>query len=156
MLKINFNTGVRVIIFALLSLFISQGCAAVSEEALTPDQVAREFYHEYLIAWDLPVQESIEKSSALMDKYTTRHFQSAISNNETGADYVTDSQEICPAWVSNISISYIDTKGNKSYVIVTLGADKSFSSYGVDLVKEDNQWRLQSIKLIERSSSFCN
>lgn len=37
-----------------------------------------------------------EKSQNAIDTYTTKHLQQLNSDNDTGADYFVDAQDICP------------------------------------------------------------
>ncbi|WP_134705441.1 DUF3828 domain-containing protein [Rahnella sp. CJA17(1/100)] len=125
-------------------------------KTLPPDEVTTNFYHSYLVASDFELAESIKQSDAAVDLYTTKHLQKLKSLDESGSDYFTYSQDFCPDWASNIKSSQPIYKGNTSYVIVTLGLDSNQSKFRVDLVKDGEVWKMQSVNFISRQSPYCN
>lgn len=143
------------LIFCGLFVFTTS-VSSSTNQSQSPEEAAISFYHDYLTSSQLNVTESLKQSDIAIAKYTTRHLQKEINMDNSGSDYFTHAQEFCPEWATNIAVSNTKTKSDTSHIILTLGFEKSLSSYDVGLIKEQKIWKLNSVKFISRQSGYCN
>ncbi|WP_148242105.1 MULTISPECIES: DUF3828 domain-containing protein [Enterobacteriaceae] len=123
----------------------------------SPEFVVKAFYSDYLSAWNDPdVGSGAEKSQNAIDSYTTQHLQQLNSDNDTGADYFINAQEICPDWVNEIEIKTFSVSNNNVAVELTLGHADSESKYDIGLVLKNDKWLINSVKFISRKTGHCN
>ncbi|EMN5322651.1 DUF3828 domain-containing protein [Enterobacter hormaechei] len=123
----------------------------------SPELVVKTFYSDYLTAWNDPdVGSGAEKSQKAIDTYTTQHLQQLNSDNNSGADYFINAQEICPDWVSEIEVKTSPVSSNKVATELTLGHADSESKYEVSLVLKNDKWLMNSVKFISRKTGHCN
>lgn len=126
-------------------------------DAKSPEFVVKTFYSDYLTAWNDPdVGSGAEKSQRAIDTYTTQHLQQLNSDNDTGADYFTNAQEICPDWVNEIEAKTSSVISNKVVVELTLGHADSESKYDISLVLKNDKWLMNSVKFKSRKTGHCN
>lgn len=97
-----------------------------------------------------------EKSQNAIDTYTTKHLQQLNSDNDTGADYFVDAQDICPDWVNEIAVKTSRAGSDKVAAELTLGHADSESKYDISLVLKNDKWLMNSVKFISRKTGHCN
>lgn len=125
--------------------------------AKSPGFVVKTFYSDYLTAWNDPDMEcGAEKSQNAIDTYTTKHLQQLNSDNDTGADYFVDAQDICPDWVNEIAVKTSPAGRDKVAAELTLGHADSESKYDISLVLKNDKWLMNSVKFISRKTGHCN
>ena len=88
-------------------------------------------------------------------EYTTEHLRSLRDNDESGADYFVDAQDICEEWKDSINVETVSENDQVAQVKLTLGYGKGVSLYAVNLVKEKGKWLMDSVKPISHSSIYC-
>ena len=101
------NLKLTSIFYALLlfifSCFSFGNVSGATKIESSPESVVQHFYADYLTAWNDPdVGHGLEKSQSAIDSFTTKHLQKLKSEDDSGADYFTNVQDICPEWVSEI------------------------------------------------------
>lgn len=125
--------------------------------AKSPEFIVKTFYSDYLTAWNDPDMASgAEKSQNAIDTYTTKHLQQLNSDNDTGADYFVDAQDICPDWVNEISVKASPMGSDKAAAELTLGRADSESKYDISLVLKNEKWLMNSVRFISRKTVHCN
>ncbi|MFZ4833743.1 DUF3828 domain-containing protein [Rouxiella sp. Mn2063] len=138
-------------------LFLSNAPFAANRNASSPENIVRNFYHDYLTAWNMPdVKEGLKKSHQAVDTYTTKHLKILGNANNSGTDYFTHSQDICPEWENNINTKEISINSHVAAYRVDLGYGKSMSSFTVHLIKQHKRWMLDSVEFDGRESGICN
>lgn len=157
----KYKHAIFIILLTFAMLFFSSFCAKAtsvnSEAKKTPEAIVRQFYSEYLTAWNDPnVQSGIERSQKVIESNGTNHLRKLNSNNASGSDYFTHSQEVCPDWVSNISTEIILKKNGLARVELVLGENDSESTYHINVVKENNKWLMDSVDFISSKTDHCN
>lgn len=126
-------------------------------DAKSPEFVVKAFYSDYLKAWNDPdVESGAEKSQKAIDNYTTKHLQQLNSDNDTGADYFVDTQDICPDWANEIAVKTLPMGSDKAAAELTLGHADSESKYDISLVLKNDKWLMNSVKFISRKTGHCN
>jgi len=126
-------------------------------DAKSPELVVKEFYSDYLTAWNVPdVDSGAEKSQKAIDTYTTKHLQQLNSDNDTGADHFISVQEICPDWAGEIAVKTSPVGSDKVAAELTLGHADSESKYDISLVLKNDKWLMDSMKFISRKTDHCN
>lgn len=144
-------------IFLCCLLFLSNTSFAVDGGISSSESIVSNFYHDYLTAWNIPeVSESLKKSHQAVDTYTTKHLRVLVSEDNTGSDYFTHSQDICPEWESNISVKKISINSRVAVYGMDLGYGKSKSSFTVHLIKLHKVWKIDSVEFNGRESGICN
>lgn len=129
---------------------------ASGERILSPDEVVSTFYHDYLVAEEMPDMESAnDLSLKAIVKYTTEHLRSLRDNNDSGADYFVDAQDICEEWKSNIDAKSVSANDHMALVNLKLGYGKGTSLYAISLVKLGGKWMIDSVKPTFKSSIYC-
>jgi len=144
-------------VFAIFSNFSFGENNSPILDAKSPEFVVKKFYSDYLTAWNDPdVGSGAEKSQKAIDSYTTQHLQQLNSDNDTGADYLLNAQEICPDWVNQIEVKTSSVSSNKVAAELTLGHADSESKYDIGLVLKNDKWLMNSVKFISRKTGHCN
>jgi hypothetical protein len=129
---------------------------ASGERILSPDEVVRTFYHDYLVAEEMSDMESANALSLkAIAKYTTEHLRDLRDNDDSGADYFVDAQDICDEWKSNIGTKTISANDHMALVNLKLGYGKGTSQYAVSLVKVGGEWMIDSVKPTFKGSIYC-
>ncbi|HDR2548290.1 TPA: DUF3828 domain-containing protein [Enterobacter ludwigii] len=129
---------------------------ASGERTLSPDEVVSTFYHDYLVAEEMSDMESAnDLSLKAIAKYTTAHLRNLRDNDDSGADYFVDAQDICEEWKNNISTKTVSANDHIALVNLKLGYGKGTSLYAVSLVKAGGKWMLDSVKPTFKGSIYC-
>lgn len=129
---------------------------ASNEKNLSPEEVVSVFYHDYLVAAEMPDMESANDFSVkAIFKYTTEHLRALRDNDDSGADYFVDAQDVCEEWKSNIYTKSISESDHDAQVNLKLGYGKGVSIYTINLVKNEGKWLMDSVKPTPRSSIYC-
>lgn len=102
------------------------------------------------------MESGAEKSQRAIDTYTTQHLQQLNSDNDTGADYFINAQEVCPDWVNEIEVKTSLVSSNKVAAELTLGHADSESKYDISLVLINGKWQMNSVKFKSRKTGHCN
>jgi len=154
---IKLATILCTLLLCFFSVFSFGSEPSVSNINRSPESVVNHFYYEYLTAWNYPnVKQSLEKSNSAIDSFTTRHLQKLRNEDESGADYFTNVQDICPDWVSEITTNLSSLKNNKAVVELILGHSASESKYKINLVRNKDKWLLDSVSPVSRATGYCN
>ncbi|HEC5297389.1 TPA: DUF3828 domain-containing protein, partial [Enterobacter cloacae] len=129
----------------------------LTHDAKSPEFVVKAFYSDYLTAWnDSDVKSGAEKSQNAIDTYTTQHLQQLNSDNDTGADYFVNAQDICPDWVDEIAVEISSVGSGRVVARLSLGHADSESKYDISLVLKNDKWLMNSVKFIFRKTGHCN
>ena len=145
------------LVLSIFSRFSFGNDSGVSDISPIPESVVHHFYYDYLTAWNDPdVKHSLEKSNHAIDSFTTRHLRKLRNEDESGADYFTNVQEICPDWVSEITTNLSSLKNNKAVVELILGHSASESKYKINLVRNNDKWLIDSVSSVSRATGYCN
>jgi len=144
-------------IFLVFCLFCMPHMTLASDDkGLSPEVVVSGFYHDYLVAADIPDMESAnDLSLKAIFKYTTEHLRALRDNNDSGADYFLDAQDMCEEWKSNIYTKTISANNHIAEVNLKLGYGKGISMYSIHLVKANGKWLMDSVKPTFRGSIYC-
>lgn len=144
------------ILLACYLLSVPYIALASGEKILSPDEVVSTFYHDYLVAEEMSDMESAnDLSLKAIDKYTTEHLRNLRDNDDSGADYFVDAQDICEEWKTNIGTKTVLANDNMALVNLRLGYGKGTSLYAVSLVKVGGKWLIDSVKPTFKGSIYC-
>lgn len=144
------------ILLACYLLSVPYIALASGEKILSPDEVVSTFYHDYLVAEEMSDMESAnDLSLKAIDKYTTEHLRYLRDNDDSGADYFVDAQDICEEWKTNIGTKTVLANDNMALVNLRLGYGKGTSLYAVSLVKVGGKWLIDSVKPTFKGSIYC-
>ena len=144
------------IIFACCLFCVTNIASASANNSSTPGGIVAKFYHDYLVASEMPDMESAGKlTQKAIFEYTTEHLRSLRDNDESGADYFVDAQDICEEWKDSINVSTVSENDKFAQVKLTLGYGKGVSLYTINLAKEKGTWLMDSVKPISHSSIYC-
>lgn len=145
----------KIVIF-LISLFVSFHSLALGKGSATPETTVLNFYTEYLLENNEDIQAELKKNKKAMLMYVSPNLINELKKEYLNADYFVDAQSFCPDWISNIKISNVKVRNNNSTLTLELGAKPNSSIYSISLKYKDEQWKINSVKLYERKSSYCN
>lgn len=145
---------IRVFIFIIvLWPIVSSANETINNERITsvhnsiktasPEQVVKEFYHNYLIAIDTSDTEMKDKS---IDAYVTLRLKNEINASDIDWDYYIDAQAICDDWLNNIKVKYIEVSNNKAKLKLILGNKSCESLYFINLSNELYGWKIDSVE----------
>lgn len=141
-------------VYCLLCVFNTAFVSA--NNSLTPAQVVTEFYHDYLVASEMSDMESANKfTQKAIFEYTTQHLRTLRDNDESGADYFVDAQDICDEWKDSISVQTISENDHIAQMTLKLGYGKGVSLYAINLAKEKGKWLMDSVTPISKGSIYC-
>ncbi|AOA94543.1 DUF3828 domain-containing protein [Klebsiella quasipneumoniae] len=144
------------IIFACCLFCVANIASASANDSSMPREIVANFYHDYLVASEMPDMESADKlTQKAIFEYTTEHLRSLRDNDESGADYFVDAQDICEEWKDSINVETVSENDQVAQVKLILGYGKGVSLYAVNLVKEKGNWLMDSVKPISHSSIYC-
>lgn len=144
------------IIFACCLFCVTNIALASANNGSTPTQAVVEFYHDYLVASEISDMELADKlTNKAIFEYTTEHLRMLRDNDESGADYFIDAQDICEEWKDSINAETVSENDQVAQVKLTLGYGKGVSLYAVNLVKEKGKWLMDSVKPTSKSSIYC-
>lgn len=149
-----------VIFLISIMSFLSYSCwggQLITVNEKSPDAVVQQFYKNYLSAWSDPdVQSGLDHSQNAIDTSTTRHLRKLNSENDSGSDYFTHVQEVCPDWASNIKTKVLSSQNDVAMVELILGKEDSESTYHISLLREDAKWLMDSVKFENSKTDHCN
>lgn len=118
-----------------------------SIKAASPEQVVKEFYHNYLIGIDTSDTEMKDKA---IDAYVTLRLKNEINASDIDWDYYIDAQDICNYWLGNIKIGQVDILNNKAKLKLILGNESCKSAYKIKLLKGLSGWKIDGVVLLKR------
>lgn len=96
------------IIFACCLFCVASIASASADDSSMPREIVENFYHDYLVASEMPDMESADKlTQKAIFEYTTEHLRSLRDNDESGADYFVDAQDICEEWKDSINVETV-------------------------------------------------
>lgn len=144
------------IFFTCCFFFVSNLVLASANNGLTPTQVVAEFYYDYLVASEMSDMELADKlTQKAIFEYTTEHLRTLRDNDESGADYFVDAQDLCEEWKDSINVQTVSENDQVAQVKLTLGYGKGLSLYAINLAKEKGKWLMDSVKPISKISIYC-
>lgn len=144
------------ILFVYCLFCVSDVALASANNGSTPTQVVAAFYHEYLVASEMSDMELADKlTQKAIFEYTTEHLRTLRDNDESGADYFVDAQDICEEWKDSINVKIVSENEQVAQVKLTLGYGKGVSLYAINLAKEKGTWLMDSVKSTSKSSIYC-
>ncbi len=110
------------IIFACCLFCVASIASASADDSSMPREIVANFYHDYLVASEMPDMESADKlTQKAIFEYTTEHLRSLRDNDESGADYFVDAQDICEEWKGSINVETVSENDQVAQVKLTLG-----------------------------------
>jgi hypothetical protein len=124
-----------------------------AETSATPEECIRNFYRWYVT--NLVANHDPMKQRKEIRNYATERLLKEIDKMTKGpdgldGDYFVDAQDFDPLWAKNISISAVQTQGDKSNAHVLLkGAPGMQKKLVVYLVKESGTWKVDKVKGLE-------
>ena len=139
-------------ILALLTLFalIPLVPTRAAEVSATPEECIRNFYRWYVT--NLQANREPLKQRSEIRQYATERLLKELAKMKMGpdglnADYFLDAQDFDPKWAKNISISGVQTQGDKSSAHVLLNASPEMQTkLVVHLVKEGGSWKVDKVQ----------
>lgn len=118
--------------------------------AATPEDCIRNFYNWYVT--NLVANRDPMKQHKEMRQYATERLLREIHKMQKGPDgldydYFVNAQDVDPQWAKNISISNVQTQGDKSSAVVLLNSSKETQiKLLVHLVKEGAVWKVDKVQ----------
>jgi len=140
----------RVAVLSIAAAHLPIGQVRAAESAATSEDCIRNFYRWYvttLVASRDPMQQRKE-----IRQYATERLLREIDKMVKGpdgldGDYFVDAQDFDPLWAKNISISNLQTHGDKSSAHVLLNGAKGMQKkLLVHLVKEGGTWKVDKVQ----------
>ena len=137
-------------IVALLIVAAAIVTSQAAEPVGTPEDCIRGFYNWYVT--NLVANRDPMKQRKEIRRYATERLLKEIDKMVKGpeglnGDYFTDAQDFDPLWAKNISISAVQTKGDKSNAHVLLkGSQGMQKKLIVYLVKELGTWKVDKVQ----------
>jgi Protein of unknown function (DUF3828) len=140
----------RIVVLVNLVAAIIAGQIQAAETAATPEDCIRNFYRWYvtnLVANRDPLKQRNE-----IGRYATARLLKEIDKMVKGpdgldGDYFTDAQDFDPQWAKNISISNVQTHGDKSSAHVLLNGAKGMrKKLVVQLAKKSGAWKVDKVR----------
>lgn len=116
----------------------------------TPEDCIRSFYRWYvtaLVANRDPMEQRTE-----LKRFATNRLLNEIDKMKKGpdgldGDYFVDAQDFDPLWAKNISISAVQTSGDRSHAHVLLEGSKGMrKKLIVHLVREGGSWKVDKVQ----------
>ena len=138
--------------FSLITLVAISGVGVVraAEPAATPEDSIRNFYRWYVT--NLVANRDPMKQRGELKRYATERLLKEIDKMEKGpdgldGDYFVDAQDFDPLWAKRISISDVQTRGDKSKANVLLDGSKGMQKkLLVHLVKDGGTWKVDKVQ----------
>ena len=137
-------------VLSVAAALLAIGQVRAVESAATPEDCIRNFYRWYvnnLVANRDPMKQRKE-----IRQYATERLLREIDKMVKGpdgldGDYFVDAQDFDPLWAKNISISNLQTHGDKSSAHVLLNGAKGMQKkLLVHLVKEGGTWKVDKVQ----------
>jgi hypothetical protein len=141
---------------ALLGIVValSAGPIVAAETSATPEECIRNFYRWYvtnLVANRDPMTQRKEIRNYATERLLKEIDRMAKGPDGLDSDYFIDAQDFDPLWAKNISISAVQTQGDKSNAHVFLkGAQDMKRKLLVYLVREAGSWKVDKVKGLNR------
>jgi hypothetical protein len=133
--------------------FPGQAAEPAKSSSATPGDSIRSFYHWYVTA--LVANRNPMEQRAELKRFATDRLLKEIDKMKKGpdgldGDYFVDAQDFDPFWAKNISISAVQTNGDKSNAHVLLdGAKGMRKKLIVHLVKEGRSWKVDKVQGVD-------
>jgi len=142
-------------IAALLGVLVAMTANLVmaAETTATPEECISNFYRWYVT--NLVANRDPMKQRKEIRNYATERLLKEIDKMAKGpdgldGDYFVDAQDFDPLWAKNVSISAVQTQGDKSNAHVLLKGTKGMQrNLLVYLVKEGGSWKINKVKGLE-------
>src|SRR2546423_11368603 len=140
----------RIIALISLGAVIVAAQVRAAETAATPEDCIRNFYRWYVT--NLVANRDPMKQRKEIRQYATERLLREIDKMVKGpdgldGDYFVDAQDFDPLWAKNISISNLQTHGDKSSAHVLLNGAKGMQKkLLVHLVKEGGTWKVDKVQ----------
>ena len=140
----------RIVVLVSLVAVIVASQSRAAETAATPEDCIRNFYHWYVT--NLVANRDPMKQRKEIRQYATERLLREIDKMVMGpdgldGDYFVDAQDFDPLWAKNISISNLQTHGDKSSAHVLLNGAKGMQKkLLVHLVKEGSTWKVDKVQ----------
>jgi len=142
---------------ALLALFAAttlslQGHAAepAKSSGATPGDYIRSFYRWYvsaLVANRHPMEQRTELKRFATDRLLREIGRMKKGPDGLDGDYFVDAQDFDPLWAKNISISAVQTNGDKCIAHVLLNGAKGMrKKLIVHLAREGGSWKVDRVE----------
>ena len=137
-------------LLTVAAALLATGQVRAAESLATPEDCIRNFYNWYVTT--LVTNRDPMKQRKEIRRYATEHLLKEIDKMEKGpngldGDYFVDAQDFDPLWAKNISISNLQTHGDKSSARVLLNGAKSMQKkLLVHLVKEGGTWKVDKVQ----------
>jgi hypothetical protein len=134
----------------VIALGFSSAAKAAEPSAANPSDAIRSFYQWYvteLIANHNPMENRKE-----LKRFATERLLKEIDRMKKGpdgldGDYFVDAQDFDPLWAKNISISAVQTNGDKCNAHVLLDGSKGMrKKLIVHLAKEGGSWKVDKVQ----------
>jgi len=142
---------IAALVGVIVAITAAQRLAA--ETSATPEDCIRNFYRWYVT--NLVASRDPMKQRKEIRIYATERLLKEIDKMSKGpdgldGDYFVDAQDFDPLWAKNISISGVQTQGDKSTAHVLLkGSPGMQKKLMVHLVKESGTWKVDKVKGLE-------
>ncbi|HEV2804022.1 MAG TPA: DUF3828 domain-containing protein [Chthoniobacterales bacterium] len=144
----------RIVAVVSLVVCLAAGYTQAAETAATPEDCIRNFYRWYVTSVEAnrePLKQRSEMKRYATDRLLKEIDKKAKSGDGLGADYFINAQDVDPLWAKNISISDVQTQGNKStaHVVLKGGTKEMRRKLVVHLVKDGATWKVDKVEGIE-------
>jgi hypothetical protein len=126
------------------------GAVRAAEPAATPEDCIRNFYRWYVT--NLVANRDPMKQRGELKRYVTERLLKEIDKMEKSpdgldGDYFVDAQDFDPLWAKRISVSDVQTRGDKSKARVLLDGSKGMQKkLLVHLVKDGSTWKVDKVQ----------
>ena len=140
----------RIVALVTIAVGLATAQAPAAESAATPEDCIRNFYRWYVT--NLVANRDPMKQRGEIRRYATERLLKEIEKMAKGpdgldGDYFVDAQDFDPLWAKNISISDVQTHGDKSTALVQLNGSKDMrKTLFVHLGKEAGSWKVDKVR----------
>ena len=139
----------RIVALVTIAVALAAAQTPAAESAATPEDCIRSFYRWYVT--NLVANRDPMKQRGEIRRYATERLLKEIDKMVKGpdgldGDYFVDAQDFDPQWAKNISISDVQTRGDKSTALVQLNGSKGMrKKLFVHLAKEGSTWKVDKV-----------
>jgi Protein of unknown function (DUF3828) len=137
-------------VMSIAAALLVTGQVRAAEVAATPEDCIRNFYHWYvtnLVANRDPMKQRTEIRQYATERLLREIDKMVKSPDGLDGDYFVDAQDFDPLWAKNISISNVQTHGDKSSAHVLLNGAKGMQKkLVVHLVREGGTWKVDKVQ----------
>jgi len=140
----------RIVAFVAIAVAFTVEQVPAAESAATPEAYLRNFYRWYVT--NLVANRDPMKQRGEIRRYATERLLKEIDKMVKGpdgldGDYFVDAQDFDPQWAKNISISPVQTHGDRSTALVHLNGSKGMrKTLFVHLAKEGGTWKVDKVQ----------